>query len=262
MSKKTKDYNLFVMNSMNRAVVDDGGYKPRPRLLKSMKKIGFSPVCAIKCRRVGDKLEIIDGHNRFVAAQFLGLDVYYEEYTEEETGDMNPLQFSVEQKAWNMRDVFQGYAHEGKGDYAEVLDYCNRTGIPVQIACSMFFGQAGSSNNTRDVSKTGDFKIRDRITPAIVADLITHINKFVPWGSSANLVIALSKCMYAEGFDPRTLKDKITKHSEMLSKRRTCEDYIELIEDVYNRFHKGDRYQLRAKVEAAMRKRNAAKRKA
>lgn len=248
----TKEYSKFVMNSINRAVMADDGYKPRADLVTSMKAIGYSPVCPIICRQAGDKLEIIDGHNRFAAAQFLGLEVHYIVYTDKEIGQMDPLMFSRSQKTWTMKDVVSGFAHNGDDDYAELIDYCKRTGITLGIAASVHFGDSGGSNNAQKKIREGTFQIKDRIAPAIVADLVHHVGLFVPWNTTVNLVIALSKCIHARGFDPKVLKEKISKHPEMLAKRRTLDEYLDLLEEIYNRFSKSPRYRLRQEVEDAM----------
>lgn len=198
--KSSSNYGLFHINPVNRAVVGEHGFEPRPDLLSSMRKHGFrkvNPIVVVP--REGGGFLIIDGHNRFVTAQYLGLPIEYIMYAKEDA--VSPLEYSLGQKAWSIRDVVNGYAKAGLPDYAEVVEYSEYSGIPIGIAIALHNGHFASTGISYEVGavKSGAFRVRDRETPRRVASLFLQVRVAVPKAVCVNLLRALDKCLRAEG---------------------------------------------------------------
>ena len=258
VQQSTTNYDRFVMNRMNRTMPDGkSGILPRKDLVDSMKREGFWRVAPLICTKLADgRLNIVEGHNRFVAARHLGLPVEFLAY--DDADKISPLKFSKSQKAWSHTDIAVGYTQEGNAHYAEVLDFHRLTGIPLSCAFSMFFGDTSSSGASTAKVKAGTFKVKDRSTPWLVASIVEDIGKRVTFATHVNLVHAISKAVFAEGFEPARMREKIARYPEMLRKCRTVDEYIDMLENLYNRHQKGGRYLLRAEIEKAMRARSVA----
>ena len=255
---KTSDYDRFEMHEINRLVMDGEGFSPRKDLLESMKTEGFRRASAISCvHTANDTLRIIDGHNRFITARYLGIPLYFIAF--EEKDSISPLQFSTSQKLWAGKDIAIAHAQSGNDDFAEVFEYHAKTGISLMAAFSMFHGEVASSGNVNPKVRNGKFKIKDRVTPWKVASIVKLIGEFVKFSTDKRLVCAISKAVFAEGFDPEKLKEKISRNSELLTPRRTLDEYIDLLELIYNRNYKGEKYYLRVEIEKAMKRRSAAR---
>lgn len=262
IQQSTKDYKRFVMNQMNRTISDgEAGFVPRKDLLESMKRDGFWKVAPVICTEVeGGKLNIVEGHNRFVTARYLGLPIEFIAYPDEVK--VSPLQYSKHQKTWSQSDIAKGYSQEGNADYAEVMEFHAKTGIPLSCAFSMFHGEVSSSGNASPKVKAGTFKIKDREKPWVVAAITGRIGEYVKFSVSQNLVHAISKAVFAEGFDTGRMMERIAKNPELLRKCRTLDEYIEMLDGIYNRNMKTARYYLKAEIDKAMRARSAAPAKA
>lgn len=247
----TTHYGMFEMHPSNRANATADGYAPRSDLLQSMKEHGFWDRFPVICDWIPEtgRLLIIDGHNRYVAARHLGIPFFYMAY---ERGDLTPKTVSTAVKPWTISDFCDAFAKEGNEDFAEVMDFSDRTRIQIGAALSMFFGDTASSTNATRLVKIGKFRIKDREHPWIVADIVRTAGEVCRWGVPLLFVHAVSKAVMAEGFSSSTLKTKILRHPELLTKQRGLDGYLALLETIYNRHSKGEPYRLRIAVEQAM----------
>jgi hypothetical protein len=248
--QKTSDYSIFKANEINRVLVDSGEFTVRKDLLMSMKQDGFKPGCAISCTIEDDgKLTIFDGHNRFATARLLGIPIYYFAFPKEM--EVSPLDYSRDQKRWTLAQKAQAYA-QNSADYAEVMTFHETTGIDVGSATSMFYGDIASSGNAAKYVNQGKFKIKDRDNPWRVAAIVRTLGKHCNFSTAKLLVSAVSKSVHAEGFDDAHMIERINRFPELITRCRTTEEYLEMLENIYNRHGKGKRYYLCTEVDKAM----------
>lgn len=253
--QKTSDYSMFEMHEMNRLVNDSSGFVPRKDLLASMKKEGFRPSAPISCSTdATGKLKIFDGHNRFATARFLGIPVYYMAYPKSLA--VSPLDYSIGQKVWHFDDMAKANAQDNP-DYAEVLQFHEMTGIAISPSFAMFNGEIASSRNMAKNVNSGKFRVKDRKTPWLVASIVERLGKYCSFSLKRNVICAVSKAVHANGFDVSRMLERIDKAPEVLKQCRSLDEYLDLLEIIYNRNMKSERYYLRVEVEKAMKKRNA-----
>ena len=148
------------------------------------------------------------------------------------------------------------FAQNNFGAYLVVVDFHKKTGIKLNACISMLSGSSAGSGNWRKQFKDGTYRLGDPAHALLVAELVAHCRKheFRHWNDTP-FVKALSKIAWAEVFDPQVLKSKITAFPEHLKKHGTREEYILMLEAIYNRYSK-DLVPLAVKAEEAARKRN------
>ena len=252
----TRDYDIFTLHDVNRVLSDENGFIPRADLSKSMARDGFWDCAPISCIPNEDGgLTIVDGHNRFVTAKFHGLPISY--FVSPVSGSPSPIEFSTSQKSWKQGDIARGFSQAGKEDYAEVVAFSEQTGVALNAAFSLFWGDIASSHNCYPNVKDGTYRIKNREAPWKVAQLYTRIVSITPEAKTLRMVHALSKCLCVKGFDKEILVDRIRKNPRMVVPCRTVEDCIEMLEEIYNRGWKKEKYYLSIEVEKAMQSRNA-----
>lgn len=254
---QTLNYDLFEMHSKNRVLVESDGFKPRSDLIASMRKHGFLETGHIVCMlQKNGKLLILAGHNRFVTARHLGLPVWYSAHPE--NAHITPLEESLTIKSWKVRD-FTGAHAQDQADYAEVMSFHRRTGIPIAACFSMYAGMiASSSGNINDVMKSGGFKIKNRDVPFVVGKIFESLVKHCAFGNPAYLANAISRAYFADGFDANHMIEKIKRRPELIKKCRSVADYEAMLEEIYNFASKSERLHLRIEIEKAMRSRSIA----
>ena len=254
---QTTDYDLFVMHEQNRVLVGPEGFKPRKDLVESMGRDGFLETGHIVCLfQYNGKLKIIDGHNRFVTAKHLGLPIWFTAHSIQ--CKATPLEHSKTIKSWAVRDFVSAHAQDS-ADYAEVMSFKNRTGIPESACFSLYAGMIGSSSsNIMSNMKSGDYKIKNRELPAAVAKIWNAIRPHCNFAPSSKLANAISRAFFAEGFSVERMIERINRKPELIKKCAQTADYEEMLENIYNHGVKSERLFLRAEIEKSMRKRNAA----
>lgn len=251
--QNTTDFARFEMHETNRLVSDALGFVPRKDLLTSMKKEGFRASQPISCSALGGgRLKIFDGHNRFATARFLGIPVYFLVYPPALA--VSPLDYSKGQKRWSYGDTAKAVAQDN-ADYAEVLQFSENTGIPVPSAFSMFHGETASSGNVNKFVCAGTFKIRDRDAPWRVAAITRALGRHCSFSTERSLIYAISKVVHAAGLDVNRMVERIDKAPDLIKRCRTTEDSLDMLEAIYNRNMKSERYYLRTEVEKAMKRR-------
>jgi len=226
---ETSNYGKFELLPFNRNVVRTKA------LTESMKKYGWinSRPMDVSARPDG-KLMIRDGHHRFETAQRLGLPVKYV------ICDDGATVYELEKPTikWSLEDFLDSYCRGGQHPaYDIVRDYCQETGIAISIVISLFTGQQAFSHNGMTRFKDGNFKLNSQSKVAAdVKDLVLTCKKFeIPFYNNAYLVQAFSKIVQVKEFSLRQMKSKIKSFHSLFEKKATVEQYLDLIEEIYNR---------------------------
>lgn len=241
---ETDDYGKFEQMPFNRNVVKIKD------LEASMKKHGFLSPHPLHVIKFGNgKMRIKDGHHRFVVAKKLKIPVKYVVCNSQIT--MHELVKAT--VPWSINNFLDSFAREGNKDYLYLKNYCDETGIPIGAATKMFEGKSSNSGCMREDLKTGNLKI-DR-TSTIATDVKEYVlllkNLGIPYYSHGNLVAAFSKIASVEEISKQRMLSKIKKNVSFFEKKATLEQYLELLEEIYNRQAR-DKAPLRFLVEKQM----------
>lgn len=251
--KQTSDYSKFEMHEHNRLLLKGGEFTPRKDLIESMKKNGFRPSQPISVVILTkDKYKIFDGHNRFVTGKYLGIPICYQVFPKE--FEVTPLEYSQGQKAWSMQDIVSVLSTTNE-DYSEVMAYAKRTGIPVACCFSVFQGESAGSGNAQVRAKNGVFHINDRVRSAQLEQIVNALKAVCDFATTKNFIVAISKLLFVDCFHVPKIIERIQTHPELIKKCRTADDYIELLDLIYNRNKKGERVNLKEEVKKIMRER-------
>lgn len=225
--RKTSDYSLFETHPHNRDI-------SRTKVLEaSMKKFGFDDGLPIRCVTNGNgKLKITHGHHRFHVARQLGLPIWYLVASNE----IDLFESEASAHSWSVRDYTVARARAGESPAQEVMEYHRKTGIPLGLCISLVGGQAASSGNKAKAMKAGNFQPGDQIHADTVARVVAHCKDCgVEFATSSLFVKAVSKCLFVEDFDVYMFLHKVSAHPQLMEPRRNLDDYLDLIEMVYNR---------------------------
>lgn len=242
--KSTTDYSMFDAFEVNRTV-NEKSFKFN-NLIDSMKNQGWIDAYPMHCiKNGGKKLKIKGGHHRFRAAQILDMPVKY--VVCNDTAKIHELETAGPGK-WSLRDYFDSYCKQGSPEYLVIREYVEKTGISLRAALSMFFGQqAGSGNFSKlHLVENGKFEIKNYQHPKTVGEIIISMkSNGVKFASEWKNVIAISKVVFIPRFNADRLKAKVSAHAHILTKKRTSDEYLLQLEEIYN-YHspKKARFQL------------------
>jgi len=226
--RQTTNYGMFELLPFNRDV------KNTRELEASLRTHGWihsKPLDVIPKGNTGKYL-IRDGHNRFIAAQKLGIPILYVVCKD----DADVFRLVNTTRMWTVSDFLESHCRTGKEDYLEAKRYCTETGIPVGLALSMLMGQTAGSGNWGERFKRGNYQInRSSNHAAIMKDLVLLCKTCgVEFYNKSLFVQALSRVVFTKEVDLSRLKTKIKKFAHAMSKRSSLDQYLEMFEELYN----------------------------
>lgn len=228
---ETKDYTKFELHPFNRNPKHNT--KKFRNLVASMKQYGWIDAYPMHVVENGNgKYKIKAGHNRFDAAQLLGIPVKYVICTD--TASLTVFENS--HNAWNMEDFMCGFTNQGNSNYSKVNAFKRKYGIPLQVTIALIRGYADTGGNLTAQFKAGDFRIGNPTHAENVGEMVLFCDELgIEFCRNSRFVLALSKVMLVDGIDHDELKKKIKNHIYLVKKQPDVVGYIRMLEEVYNR---------------------------
>jgi hypothetical protein len=245
--RSTKNYDLFRPSDFNR---DIGNIDS---LVLSMKTHGYIPAYPLHCvQGVDGKMVVKAGHHRLEAAKRLGIAVYY--VITNDSASIDELERAS--KAWRLSDYVKSFARQGSSDYLAILEWQEKSGIAMKQIVSMLAGEQASSGNSLPKVKTGTFVVKDELQIRKVATIVNSVRKEgLKWATDNQFVSALSQCVFLPEFEHAKFIEKAVSNRHALTKQGTKDQYLDMIESVYNS-HRKERIPLAFLAKEAAKKRN------
>lgn len=225
---ESNNYSKFTMTDFNRDA------EKTKELEASFREFGWIDACPLHVVRDDDgKLRIKQGHHRFIAAQKIGIPVKYVE-----CNDKAPIhRLERTTRRWSMEDFLTSHCRDGRPEYTKVREYCEESGITLQAAISMLGGQSAGSGNFSDAFKSGDYEVNESSNHAyVVENIVLHMKKHrVKFYNNNLMVQAISKVVWLKEFDVIQFKSKIKSFNSFMEKKANLDQYLDMVEDIYNR---------------------------
>lgn len=230
-TQQTTDYNQFKFLVENRQTARNHINRLKDAIQRSPEILEVQPIL------VNEKLEIIDGQHRFVAASELGLPIHYTVVKGigiETARDMNVLQ-----RRWHMDDYAYSYAKAGNVNYKAYNKYRREhPGITGSIMITVMTNQSKRDNfNNSNNFRSGNFVIqRDQEDIEWILNELEDIKLItmneIPLNRSfvQALIIALDN----EDFSYDDFKRNLKKNPTMYHRVSVVKDGLRMIEDIHN----------------------------
>jgi len=228
MIKKTKDYDLFTFRDDNREKIDQNHITKLMESIKSRNLLELRPIV------VNDKMEVIDGQHRLMAARNLGVDIFYQQEEKLEATDIIKMNIS---KSWGINDYLNFYCHHGYEEYIKLRNFMKKNNINLKVAMSIALGQVHVGFNE---FRSGDFKFNDEsldVDLDICWDTINYIKKMngqSPYTTSGRFWKALIKLINHPNFDITKWRNNMQKMISHFTPKARLEDYCAVFQHVYN----------------------------
>ena len=242
---KTKDYDKFKLISENREPDHVNA------LVSSFKK-RLVPN-AILCN---EKLEIIDGQNRFLALKELGEPILY--YCIDGLDIYDVASLNSYGKNWSNEDYVRMWAALGKDEYKKILDFCrefpdfslanaltilsNNKRVKYESRISLDGSKKvntmrNSANSTSPL-KAGCYTIEDIEHSRYVARCILEYKAFACPGKQIYIQSAFVSAMVIllknKNFDNNEMVKKITMFPSLFHRCLNNKEYISMLEEIWN----------------------------
>jgi hypothetical protein len=240
VNKVYKTNNLLMFKSI------DGNRVPN---LQHIKRLADSiRVYGMKCNPilVNERMEVIDGQHRLMAAKEADSFVYYivvDGYSLNEVHTLN-----LNQKNWTKKDFMEGYANMGVQSYIKLSKFivvnddfsfsdCVALCSNLTTAGSMSLSQTnrgGKSMNVAEIFESGTWKGKDFQLAQEWANKIRMIKPYYTGYNRSLFVGTLIGLFQNENFDFSEFIHKVRLQPTALVDCSNRDQYKTLIEDIYN----------------------------
>lgn len=232
---KTKDYNLFKFREDNRPLVDSHVRE----LMDSMRKNGWIQGSYVV---VNEKYEVIDGQHRLMGGMELGLPIIFT--IEKHTGFDTIQKLNMKQKNWTKYNQIDGMVKLKNQNYITLNEYMKKYPEFKLTEMLMFLGNT-QSNVSKQVFEDGEFEVRSTdIANKWIMDLISLKGYFPKYYNKSMFVRSYLRVIRKEGFLFSEFLHKVQLRPTMLQPCGTVEQYVEMIENIYN-YKRGKKVNLR-----------------
>lgn len=232
--QSTKDYDKFLFLEGNRVLSE----KHVERLMQSMTEDQcLSPI------QVNEKMEVVDGNHRLNALRRLKKPVYY--YIVKGAGLHTVQRLNSYTKNWTNDDYLQSFVDAGYKDYIQYTGFKDMYRFGNSVNLLLLTGNVNRSEEETKF-KSGGFKVKDIDKAVEYAMALEKMEKYVSWYKERSFAYAIIKAYKTKGFDYDKFLHKCSYQSRKLVKCANTEQYLEMIEEIYNhQSRKGDKLLLR-----------------
>ncbi len=228
MIQKTKDYDKFIFRDDNRERIDQAHVNRLAECIKSKNMLDLRPLI------VNDKMEIIDGQHRLLAAKILGVEVYYQIEKKLTAQDIIKLNIS---KAWTLGDYLNFYCQHQYDEYLKLKNFMSKHNLNLKVALNITMGTAKLGYHD---FKMGEYTFdEENLDVELDAcwDTVRYIKKMnghSPYTSSSRFWKALLKLIRHPNFDKDKWYNNMQKMVDHFCAKAGTDDYITMIQTIYN----------------------------
>jgi len=182
---------------------------------------------------VDDDGRVIDGQHRLEALKELGWEVGY--VIERNSTIETVRAINRGARNWGWRDVAESFAKLGDENYKWFLDFVDKYGIQYQTAVLLAGGKTTRRRATSGF-QAGEFVVSKtkRAEAERIATLIASLTESLGL-TNQNFQRALSRALLYPGVDANRMEQKLhSQAADKLPDLATANDYIRVLEDIYN----------------------------
>lgn len=228
MIKKTNNYDLFIFRKDNRQKIDSAHVQRLVASIQSRNLLELRPIT------VNEKMEVIDGQHRLLAAKQLGTDIYYEIEQNLEATDIIRMNIS---KQWGEADYINFYCQHGFEEYIKLRDFMVKNNLTLKVALRLSIGNVKIS---RTEFRMGLYKFNGNIATDEInlcwdtLNLIKKFNGYCSWTHSSKFWNALLKLIRHPAFEQEKWFSNAEKMIDNFGARPSEKNYVQMIAKIYN----------------------------
>lgn len=243
--QKTKNYDRFLFNEMNRNINASKVYVLKKKMTECG---GFRPSDAIHVKRRGNKFVIQRGHHRYVAAKALNIPFYYIV----DDSDFDIVSDAETRSDWNATEISVGLANAGNLHYIYLLEFMKKNELSIKTSAMLLMGKGTETGGSTKVLRSGQFTVTEE-GKEHAQKILPIINECasigVVFAKHRAFIQALSTLCRLKEFDANRFLQRVRVDAARMMPRNSTIEYVEEIEALYNYRHMNKGYvPLKAKV--------------
>lgn len=228
--KRTKDYSIFKFHGQNRGINPNHVRKLKRSILENGWLNGSLIV-------IDGKGNVIDGQHRLMAAKEVGSSV---DYVVEKKATVDSIRMlNTNAKNWNIIDHLKYHVKNGNQDYM-LLDRFMKNFPHLRPTECMMLVKNSNSSAERGSFERGDFKVSDMKIAYKWGHNIMKLQYIFDGYNKSIFVRAMIKVFQNPQFDFDQFLHKVQLRKSMIHMCGTVDQYVEMIEKIYNYKRKVD----------------------
>lgn len=228
---QTKDYGFFKITDKNRTIIPSHV----KRLYQSMLLNGWVRGSYVVVDKVGN---VIDGQHRVLAATEAKVPVLYVIEKRANTDDIRILNTNT--KNWNIIDHLQYHVKLGNKNYVVLDTFMKNFPTLRPTECTMLVKNSTSSAE-RGEFESGNFVVRDMKKAYEWGHNIMKLRPYFEKGYNKSIFVrAMVRVLQNPRFSFDEFLHKVSIRPRSMVMCGTVDQYLEMIEDIYNYKRKND----------------------
>ena len=217
----TKLYSKFTFISGNRGVSEAHIDKLVAMITADEDWLMFNPIT------VDGNLRVLDGQHRLIAAQKANAHIWYNIRSRKTSLEV-VARINDCQKSWKPDDFVFMYLTLGNVHYKAFWEFYKGYGLSASTGLILFGGQ--SMRSLRD----GALKVVDILKAEEMADALMDVKKYVPFADYNRFASAFVRVFENKEYNHNRMLTKLRQRKDVIRKLTTVEDYMRMLEDIYN----------------------------
>jgi hypothetical protein len=227
-TKQTQDYDQFIFREDNRQKIDDNHVLRLIESIQAKNLLQYRPII------VNERMEVIDGQHRLLAAKKLAVTIYYQINRSLESKDIILMNIA---KSWGMGDYLNFYCKNGNKNYIQLKEFMNESKLTLNIAINIMMPRVNAKyrefkegkyiHDTEKVNK--NFSLCWK-----TIEIMRKASGYCPYLYTARFWQALVRLVDHEDFDAGKWLSNLEKLSEKITQKVTVKEYLLCLLDVYN----------------------------
>jgi len=228
MIDKTNDYSKFSLRPDNRSAINQSHVKRLIESIQAKNLLEMRPII------VNENMEIIDGQHRFLAAQSLGVEVYYR--VEKKLNPLDIITLNVA-KSWGIHDYMNFFTKNHYPEYLKLQQFMKQNNLQLRVAFRM---TSNSSDRAYKAFKSGDYKFKNEIFAGEVdvcwrtINYIKRMNGSSIYTNTSKFWNPLLKLVKHPDFNDEKWMDNLSKMVERCTVKATSTDYAKMLMEINN----------------------------
>lgn len=221
---ETNEYKMFKFRKDNRPV----GQSNVAEKMESIKKVGqVNPII------VDTSFFVVDGQHRLTACMKLGLPVKYTvDETFRSTADVAHIQ--GQHQKWNIKDEVHSFSQSNE-NYKVYEEF--KKAYPEFAHTILLIVLSGSTNRDKHIESdwhNGTFVVKEKVKAQKTLENLRALGRFYKGYNKRGFVLAILRVQSVKDFDMSRMLRKMPKRCKEIMDFSRTEDYIEVLEDMYN----------------------------
>ena len=223
--RNTMEYNIFKEISSNREI-DEKHVKKLMVAINKRNLLHVNPIV------VNEEMRVIDGQHRLAAAKELGVPIYY---IQETISRKDISMLNSNQKNWTAMNYIDFYTVEKKEAFITLSSLINH--YPDMAISALLTLSNGEGKRSLEQLKDGVLDVSNIFHCRKVCDLCIELNRYFQkdFVFDSRFPLALSAALETENFKAEILIEKIKVSPREWVPCHTKVQYMEMIEEIYNR---------------------------